>query len=216
MSKTLGKLEKPSAKKFRKGRKLFCVPLMPDLKGDGVQKTYREKAGVYWNQVIEHLSSLAKLGEVTHIYHESITESGEAAMNAIEQMNEASQKLVKAKCEKGAKLEVAEDLGLLNEYVDWSMCLQVIGRSRDVVKKIINFQMEASKKRLEHFAKKINETLKKDETGILIMSDESRISLQSYLPTDIQFFLVHPPAFNDIQRLLRELLLTPTRSKTSD
>ena len=215
MSKTLGKLEKPSAKKFRKGRKLYCVPLMPDLKGDGPQQAYQEKAKVYWQQVNEHLGNLEKLGETTHIFHESVTEDRETAMNAIEQMNEASYKLVKAKREKGAKLEVAEDLKLLNEYIDWSMCLQVIGRSQDVVKKIISFQSDASKKRLKHFAGRINEVLKKDEAGILIMSDESRISLQSYLPTDIQFFLVHPPAFNDIQRLLRELL-TPTRDKTND
>ena len=188
---------------------------MPDLKGVGAQNEYQEKATVYWQQVNEHLNSLAKLGEPTHIFHESITETGETAMKAIEEMNEGSHNLVKAKLGTGAKLEVAEDLQLLNKYIDWSMCLQVIGRSQDVVKKIIGFQMDVSKKRLKHFAKRVNETLKKDEAGILIMSDESRISLQSYLPSDIQFFLVHPPAFNDIQRLLRELL-TPSHDMVSN
>ncbi|UCD97165.1 MAG: hypothetical protein JSV35_03725 [Candidatus Bathyarchaeota archaeon] len=188
---------------------------MPDLKGIGAQKEYQEKATVYWQQVNEHLSSLTKLGEPTHIFHESVTETGEPAMKAIEQMNEGSHNLIKATLGNGAKLEVAEEPQLLNEYIDWSMCLQVIGRSQDVVKKIIGFQMDASKKRLKHFAKRINETLKKEESGLLIMSDESRISLQSYLPSDIRFFLVHPPAFNDIQRLLRELL-TPSRDTTHE
>jgi len=207
----LGKIEKPSLAKFRHGRKLFCVPLIPYLQSEEAQEDFQEKVSLYWKQANEQVSNLEKVGKITCVYHESITSNGESAMNAMKRINEKCYQFVKAKLEQGARLEVVEDRETLDEYLDWSICLSVIGRSQKVVNQIIDFQGKVAKRRYDHIAKRIKETLEDDEAGLLIMTEENRMSLQSYLPSDIQVFLVHPPALNDIRRWFREQLLNQTR-----
>ena len=62
-----------------------------------------------------------------------------------------------------------------------------------------------AKRREEHISKRINETLKENEVGMLIMTDENRMrsNRSFHRPTS---FLVHPPALNDVQRWLRDYL----------
>jgi hypothetical protein len=48
----------------------------------------------------------------------------------------------------------------------------------------------------------INSNLKEDEAGLLIMKDEDRAKLQ--FPSDIEVFLITPPAYDDIIRWFRE------------
>ena len=207
MVQKLGKIEKPSLAKFRHGRKLFCVPLIPYLQSEEAQEDFQEKVSLYWKQANEQVSNLEKVGKITCVYHESITSNGESAMNAMKRINEKCYQFVKAKLEQGARLEVVEDRETLDEYLDWSICLSVIGRSQKVVNQIIDFQGKVAKRRYDHIAKRIKETLEDDEAGLLIMTEENRMSLQSYLPSDIQVFLVRPPALNDVQRWLRDYMI---------
>jgi guanylate kinase len=86
------------------------------------------------------------------------------------------------------------------------MALSVVGRSKKVAEKILEYYRDASERRDEHVTKQINETLKEGEAGMLIMSDEYRMHIQTQLPPDIQIFLVRPPALNDIQQLLQKML----------
>ena len=81
----------------------------------------------------------------------------------------------------------------------------MIGRSPKVFAKVLEFYNTAAKQRIEEIAKKIEKTLAPKESALLIMTDENRMQLQSNLPSDIQIFLIHPPAFNDIQKMLRDL-----------
>ena len=139
-------------------------------------------------------------------YAPSIAFDGEEAKEMIKRINEKSYALVKDKCAAGATLQALEDKDLLDEYLDWSMCLSVVGRSPDVFKKIVTFQEEAAKKREEYMSERINETLGENEAGILFMTNETRMRIQPKLSSDIKVFLVHPPALNDIQQWLREYM----------
>jgi hypothetical protein len=60
--------------------------------------------------------------------------------------------------------------------------------------------MEIGKKRNEHIARKIDETLKDNEIGILLMRENHQVQF----PPDIQVFYVAPPALDEIKRWLRE------------
>jgi hypothetical protein len=204
MTETLGKITKPSADKFKKDRKLYCVPLIINIKDAPTE--YQEKYNLYWEQVAEHINGLEKAGKVNKIYHEAIPYPGEEGLEAIKQLNEKSYQLTKTKTEQGAKLEALEDKELFNEYTDWLMALSVVGRSKKVADKILEYYRDASDRRDEHVTKQINETLKEGEAGMLIMSDEYRMHIQTQLPPDIQIFLVRPPALNDIQQLIQKML----------
>lgn len=213
MAPELGRIEKPPLEGFRRGRKLFCVPLIPSLQGGDPQKGFQERVSRYWKQAIEQVDSLEKVGKISRIYVESIASSGDSAMDFLKQMSEQCYELVQAKREHGGMLEVVENRKTLDEYLDWSMCLSVVGRSREVVKKIVGFHEKVAKKRFEQIAKRIEKTLEGDEAGLLIMTDENRIRLQQHLQSDIQIFLVHPPAFNDIQNWFRDAMMSQVQRK---
>jgi hypothetical protein len=59
---------------------------------------------------------------------------------------------------------------------------------------------EASRRRYELMAKRIDETLKDEEAGILIIGQDHAVQF----PPDIQVFYVAPPALDELYRLLRD------------
>ncbi|MCW3981642.1 MAG: hypothetical protein NWE81_00775 [Candidatus Bathyarchaeota archaeon] len=216
MAPELGKIEKSALEEFRSGRKLFCVPLVPHPQGEGVKEELKQKIIQYWKQVTEQIGNLENVGRIMQVYHETITSKGEQALNDTKSLNEKSYELVKAKCEAGAQLEAIEDQETFSEYLDWSVCLSVIGRSPKVAREVASFHKTVAEKRVEGMAKKIDELLRDGEAALLIMADENRIRLQGKLPPDIQIFLVHPPAFNDIQSLLREYILNLAKQRIEE
>ena len=71
MPEELGKIERPQAEEFKRGRKLYFIPLI--YCGKEPQTEYLEKFNKYWNQVETQMSDLElKLGRVNKIYHELI------------------------------------------------------------------------------------------------------------------------------------------------
>ena len=89
MSEELGKIEKPAADEFKKGRKLYFVPLI--YCGKEAPPDYTEKYDEYWRQVENQISDLeSKLGKVARIYHELIPAGGEDGSKAIKELNEQS------------------------------------------------------------------------------------------------------------------------------
>jgi hypothetical protein len=124
----------------------------------------------------------------------------------VKQLGEECYQIVKKKVDKGAKLVAVENAEILNELMDWSLCLSVVRRSQKVFTKVLEFHQEAGDRRNKEIAKKIDESLKKNNCGLLLMTDENRMQIQPILSSDIQVFLVHPPAYNDIMSGFRELL----------
>jgi hypothetical protein len=199
MAEELGKIEKPPVESFKKGRKLYFVPLI--YGGKGLPEEYLVKFHKYWEQVEKQVAELSgKLGEVNRIYHEYIAASDEEALKTIGELSEKSQKIVQSCLEKKAQLEAVEDSDILTEFMDWNRCLVIGLQNPKVVTKIYDFYIEAGKKRNEYIARKIDDTLQENEIGLLLMSENHQVQF----PPDIQVFYVAPPALDEIKRWLRE------------
>ena len=101
MAEKLGKVKKPSVKKFKKGRKIFFVPLIIALFEP--EKEFLELFNKYWEQAQTQVKNLEeKLTEVKKVYHELVTSTGEKGIKAIKQMNTGSYDIVKSSLDKGA------------------------------------------------------------------------------------------------------------------
>jgi hypothetical protein len=199
MAKKLGKIEKPTAEEFKEGRKLLFIPLVyhPEESPDDYLIKFRK----YWEQVGKQITELeAKLGTVKRIYHELIPSVGDDGVKAIEELSDQSGAIVKNRLEDGAQLEAVEDGDLLTEFMDWSRCLIIGLQNEKVMNQVYESYLEAGKKRNEHIARILDETLQPNEIGILLMRENHQVQF----PSDIQIFYVAPPALDEIKRWLRE------------
>jgi hypothetical protein len=199
MAEELGRIEKPLAEDFKQGRKLFFIPLI--YCGKGSPAEYREKFDKYWDQVEGQIGDLElKLGKAVKIYHELIPAGGEDGVKAIKGLNKRSYQIIESRIKTGAIFEATEQGELLTEFMDWSKCLSTGLQNQQVFIKVYQSYAEAGKKRNEHIARKIDETLKADEIGVLFMREGHQVQF----PSDIRVFYVVPPALDEIQRWLRD------------
>jgi|TARA_B100000315_G_scaffold249373_1_gene280485 hypothetical protein len=198
MSQQLGKVEKPSASKFRTGRKLFFVPLIfTPLQPDPALSELIDR---YWDQVQGQVKNMEeKLSQVKKVYYELIPIGGKKGLKAIEALSKGSHRIVKNILDKGAKLQSIENGDLLAEFMDWSKCLSVGLQSRAVIDKVYQSYIEVQKRRTDQIAEKIDRTLKSEETGVLVMREGHQVQFSS----DIQVFYVAPPSLDEIKRWLR-------------
>ncbi|HEX78938.1 MAG TPA: hypothetical protein G4O19_02155 [Dehalococcoidia bacterium] len=199
MAKKLGKVKKPSVKKFEKGRKLFFLPLVFTM--EKADTEFKEILDRYWRQSREQINNLEeKLTQVKRVYHEWVADSGEQAVKAIDELTAGSKDIVKECLERHAEIQPIEGRDLLNEHIDCSRCLSLGLLSRKIFTQIYQFYSEVQKKRQERVAEIINETLKDDEVGLLVMGEGHQVQF----PPDIQVFYIAPPALDEIRRYLRE------------
>ncbi len=199
MAEELGKIEKPEAGQFREKRKLYLVPLL--FSWEGAPAEYVEKFNLYWQQVREHVANLeSKIGKVNRVYHESITMAGEDGLKVLEKLNPSSYQITKDKCQSGAELGAAEDTEVADESMDWERHLLMGFVSQKVAKIVSEFYVEASRKRYEHIARRIDEALKANEVGMLFIREGHRVQF----PQDIEVFSVAPPALDEIRRWQRD------------
>jgi hypothetical protein len=199
MPEQLGKIERPEAERFKQGKKLYLVPLV--YSGEEALDEYKEKCSRYWQQVAEQLTNLAsKIGRVNRIYHESIFQSGEDGMKTTERLNPSSYQIAKTQCANGAIFEAVEERELFEEVMDWQRCLMLGFISDKVASKVSEFYAEATKRRNEFMAKKISETLKDDEAGLLFIREGHSVQF----PSDIEVFSIFPPALDEIHRWYRD------------
>jgi len=201
MTEQLGKIEKPEAEHFAGKRKLYLVPLI--FSGEDAPPEYVEKFDLYWEQVSKQVANLeAKIGKVSHIYHESITLAGEDGLKVMEKLNPSCCQIAKDKCQSGAVLEATEDKELAEESLDWERCLLMGFISQKVAKMVSEFYVNALRKRYEHIARRIDETLKANEVGILFIREGHMVQF----PRDIEVFSVAPPALDEVHRWQRNRL----------
>ena len=211
MSEELGKIEKPEAEGFRKGRKLYFVPLVfcPPEAGEKFQALFNR----YWDEALSHLKSLQeKLTPATKIYHEFIAESSENGLRTIEHVNTGSFRIVRESTGKSAEIIAVEDAGTLDEFMDWGRCLSCGLHSQTVFTIVYESYIKAQQKRNEFIAKKIDSTLGGDGAGIFIMEEGHRIQF----PGDIQVFYVSPPSLDELRRWEREHEEKPAPTKEPD
>ncbi len=195
MAEKLGKVTKPPAKKFKKGRKLFFVPLV--ITPFNPEKEFLELFDKYWEQAQAQVKNLEeKLTKIKKIYHELVTSTGEKGAKAIEQMNIGSYNIVKHSLDGGASIQTIEDGDVLFEFMDWSRCLSVGLQNQKVFSQVFQSFLEAQKRRKEHIASQIDKTLKSNEAGILLMREGHQVQ---FAP-DIQVFYVAPPGLDELRR----------------
>jgi hypothetical protein len=199
MSEELGKIEKPPVEGFKKGRKLFFVPVV--YRGEDSEEDYNRLYNKYWEQVLQQINELvSKLGTVKRVYHELIAFPGQEGCKSLEELNQSSYGIVNNFLQHNAQFEALEDPDLLMEYMDWSRCLMIGLQNEKVVTKVHESYNEAGKKRNETIGKRLDATLKEDEIGIVLMRENHQVQF----PADIQVFYVAPPALDEIKRWMRE------------
>jgi hypothetical protein len=165
MAEELGKIEKPAVEDFKKGRKLFFVPLI--YRTEDSPEEYLAIFTRYWEQVAAQINELStKLGKIKRVYHELVAAAGDEGYKAIEGLSENSHRIALSCREKQAELEALEDSDILTEFMDWSRCLLIGLQNPRVVTKVYEAYQEAARKRTEQIAAKINETLKANEIGL--------------------------------------------------
>jgi hypothetical protein len=199
MSEELGKIEKPLVDDFKGGRKLFFIPLV--LSTRELPQEYTDKCSRYWEQVETQISSLElKLGNVNRIYHELVPESAEKGVQTIKDLKLSSLQIVENGMARGALLEATEDNDILTELMDWSRCLSLGLQSQKVFSKIYESYNEVHARRNDYISRKIQDTLKENETAMLIMAEGHHVQF----PPDVKLFYVAPPALDDLKRWLRD------------
>lgn len=199
MAQELGKIERPTAESFTGTRKLFLVPLVyspTDPPSDYVGMLER-----YWAGVRNQLRRLVeRTGPITRVYHEGVIESGETGLKMIEQINPRSYRLIEEYVQASATVEALEDGEVFAESLDWQRCLMAGLASRKVMDLALRGYREATSKRYELMAQRIDQTLPPGGSGILLIQENHGIQF----PKDIQVFYVAPPALDEIHRWLRE------------
>ena len=199
MPEQLGKIERLEAEYFKQGKKLYVVTLV--YSGEDAPDEYKERCSCYWRQVAEQLANLvARIGKVNRVYHESVSQCGENGMKALERLSPGSYEIARIQCDSGAIFETIEDRGLLEEVMDWQRCLMLGFMSDKVANKVSELYVEAARKRNESMARKISETLKNDEAGLLFITDGHSVQF----PADVEVFSICPPALDEVHRWLRD------------
>ena len=192
---TLSRMPKPDAERFRKGRKLYLVPLF--VVPMEVPEDLSGLLDRYWTGSHQHIANLeSALGPVSRIYHETVFLPGEEGAMLVEQINPRGYGMLRERLDAGAALEALEEQALVEESTDWQRCLTVGLVSQKVTALAMQSYIDVTGKRYESMASKIDETLGEDESGILLVGDNHRVQF----PSDIEVFYVSPPALNDIRR----------------
>ena len=209
MAKQLGKIEKPDAEHFTNKRKICLVPLI--FSGEEAPAEYAERFKLYWEQVSQHLATLeSKIGKVNHVYLELITLGGENGLEVVEKLNPPCYQITRDKCQGGAVLDIIEDRELAEECMDWERYLIMGFISQKVARTVSELYIEASRKRYEHIAHSIDDTLKADEVGLLFIREGHSVQF----PKDIEVFSVAPPALDEIHRWQRNRQSTEPKEET--
>ena len=198
MAEELGKIERPSAEEFGVGRKVFYVPLVfspMDPETDLLDLVNR-----YWDEVGDQVANLeAKLGNIAKVYHEMVPVGGEDGAKIIEELSTGSYKVSRKWLDSGAELQPIEEAEELAEFIDWSKCLFIGMQSVKVATKIFDFYREAQKLRSENITKRLDETLKEGEIGVLLMREGHQVQY----PSDVKVFYIAPPSLDEIHRWMR-------------
>lgn len=194
----LGKIERPEAKNYKEKRKIYFVPNIFLIENE----EYKELFNRYWQQVSVQVDRLEIAGVVNKIFCEILTvEEEKPLLDIVSSFNNHLKSIIEKKMEKGATLIPLEEKNIFFQYLDWGKCLSVIS-TQEVFDKVYPLYRESYQKRLDKITEIIDKNLAEGEAGLLILKDEDRLSL--VLPTDIELFLVIPPAFDDINKWFRQ------------
>jgi len=203
--KPIGKIEKPTVEQFRKDkRRLYLVPLV--YPGSGLkkefQKEYGKKIEEYCEEVKNRIQDLeAKLGKINRIYHEMVYQEGKEGAEILKKLSQESYSIVQSFLKRGSLLQATEDEELVRQSMDWARCLATNPQNDQVLAKLTGFYIQTMKRRDEVIGKKIDESLKSGEVGILFIREDMKVNF----PSGIEIFRIYPPVLDDIHKFLGDL-----------
>ncbi|HSW57693.1 MAG TPA: hypothetical protein VLH15_04790, partial [Dehalococcoidales bacterium] len=125
---------------------------------------------------------------------------GDPGLKALEEINSGGLNLIRARIEKGARFEAAEQGDIITELMDWSRCLNLGLQNQKVFSTIYKNYTDATNQRNTFIASQIDTLVKSGESCILIMGEGHHVQF----PSDIQVIYVSPPALNEIKRWMRD------------
>ena len=203
--KPIGKIGKPTVEQFRKDkRKLYLVLLVypgSELKKQS-QKEYGRKIEEYWEEVKNRIQDLeAKLGKINRVYHEMVYQEGKEGAQILKKLSQKSYPIVQSSLKRGSLLQATEDEELVRQSMDWARCLATNPQNDQVLGKLTGFYIQTMKRRDEYIGKKIEESLKSGEVGILFIREGMKVNF----PSDIEIFRIYPPVLDDIHKFLGDL-----------
>ena len=195
MSQELGRLERPAAQQYAGKRKLLLLPL---IQAPGVEEpAAKDLLDRFWDQMRQQIASLESgLGDLRHIFHETLTEGGEPGLKQLEMSDSRSHRFVKEKCQAGAALVAIEELELLMETLDLRRFLMMPLASQRVAKRIQEWFAESNRERYKHIAERIDSSIGEGQLGLLLISEGHQVQF----PSDLEVFYVAPPALDEYRR----------------
>ncbi len=199
MATPITQMPKPDAGQYSGERKLFLVPsfmMPPTLPEEGLALL-----DGYWSEVRDHVGSLSRsLGKVSCVYHELVSEGGDAGIEMLEQVNPRGSSFIKSLCQAGAALEGLEDRALLEESMDWQRCLSIGLMSEKVMQLAMDGFREASEGRTRRMIERIDETLGENEVGVLCIREDHGLQF----PPSLKIFYVAPRSMDALKRWIEE------------
>ena len=207
MSQELGKVERPEADQFKPERKVYLVPLI--LGPVNPPADYKSLMARYWAGAGQHVARLEeRIGTVSHIYMELNDQAGEAGLQIAEQISPGAANLARGRVERGAQFDALEDQETLAESMDWERCLMIGLASRKAAAYISEAYRDASNRRYEFMAKRLDTSLGEGEAGLAFLTEHHRLQF----PENVRVIYVAPPALDEVHRWLRNYREQPQAS----
>lgn len=214
----LGKIEKPEASTFTSKRKLYVVPTLPFEEMAIQYGLDSAKIERFWGEVREKIDYfILTYGKISTLYIEGANEDEKIGLEFFEKFGKEKNhyRLIKGLFDNGTvirgidKRELIERLKLLFDEYSKTFIPDIENFHRDYYGKEIDFEGWRN-----YLVKKIQETqdemgklvtgiideMPADSNGILIITDGRPIEF----PEKIDVFQIRPPAFDEIERNIRE------------
>ncbi|MGQ9551508.1 MAG: hypothetical protein ACUVUE_03680 [Candidatus Bathycorpusculaceae bacterium] len=138
-----------------------------------IPEDFQQKTDEFWSYVKEKLAIFED--KIQRIYRDEIDKSGEAALNHLSVLDGENYMIVKRLVEKGAYFEATEDSMLMAESESWLEMLNSQAANSIVLE---NYE-ETLRERDRHVSRRIDETLKDNEVGVLFMDPDRNITVDA-------------------------------------
>jgi hypothetical protein len=214
----LGKIDKPDASTFISKRKLYVVPTLPFEEMGSQYNVDIAKVERFWGEVREKINYfISTYGKISILYIEGIFDNEKATLEYFEKYGKESNhyKLIKNLVDNGVvikqidKREQLEEGKILFEEYSMTFLSAIESLHRSFYGKDIDFEgwrnhlIKNIQEKQDEMSKGVTRTLSEmpaDSNGILIFTDGRPIDF----PEGIDIFQIRPPAFDEIERTLRD------------
>jgi hypothetical protein len=214
----LGHIEKPEAGSFKENRKLFVVPTLPFEELALEIDIDKAKVERFWGEVKEKIEYFRlTYGNISTVFIEGLDENETKGIEFFERFGKESNhyKLLKNLTEAGAKIKGIDKTGslrqgklLFDEYSK-SFSPEVMDIHKGFYGKDIDFdkwkeylvkRIQETQDEIGKHAKGIINEFPENANGVLIFTDGRPLEY----PPGIDVFQIRPPAFDELERLLRD------------